>query len=230
MATIFDKILGRIRQQDDSGGGGGSGSYIPMSYKGADDGVAELDSSGYVPESQLRGYVASPLSDSSAPTTATTGKLGQLYVETTTPALYLCYAVDSVTPSYSWRLVPNGGNYMPLQQSITVITASDDDVELMDGGVYSHIPAAATTYTLPAVSDTTKTHEIILNVRFSAATISIAFEDSDSTTIVPLSTPVISAGSVVSYLCRYEPLLEQWAIMPVELGTYTEPEEEEEEP
>lgn len=46
-----------------------------------------------------------PLSDSSAPTTATVGRLGQIFIDTTNADAYMCVAVDSVTPSYTWRKI-----------------------------------------------------------------------------------------------------------------------------
>lgn len=46
-----------------------------------------------------------PLSDSSAPTTATVGRLGQIQIDTTTATAYMCVAVDTVTPSYTWKQI-----------------------------------------------------------------------------------------------------------------------------
>lgn len=42
------------------------------------------------------------------------------------------------------------------------------------------------------------------------------FQDSAGTTLVPLPlNGDIEAGSVVTFLCRYNPLLAQWVIYPV---------------
>lgn len=46
-----------------------------------------------------------PLSDSTAPTTATVGRLGQIYIDTTSATAYMCTAVDDVTPSYTWKAI-----------------------------------------------------------------------------------------------------------------------------
>lgn len=104
-----------------------------------------------------------------------------------------------------------------IQQVISVIPATTTACALSEG-VYSHIPDSAPTYTLPAVADTGHTHEIVLNVRFGGAALSYSFEDSSGNPVAPLSTPTVEDGTVISFLCRHEPLLEQWAIMPVSLG------------
>lgn len=46
-----------------------------------------------------------PTTDSSAPTTATVGRLGQIQIDTTTNTAYMCVAVDDVTPSYTWKQI-----------------------------------------------------------------------------------------------------------------------------
>ena len=46
-----------------------------------------------------------PTTDSSAPTTATVGRLGQIFIDTTNADAYMCVAVDSVTPSYTWKKI-----------------------------------------------------------------------------------------------------------------------------
>ena len=104
-----------------------------------------------------------------------------------------------------------------IQQAISVIPNTTTACALSEG-VYSHIPDSAPTYTLPAVADTGRTHEIVLNVRFGGAALSYSFEDSSGNAVAPLSTPSVEDGTVISFLCRHEPLLEQWVIMPVSLG------------
>lgn len=103
------------------------------------------------------------------------------------------------------------------QQGISVIPNTTTACALSEC-VYSHIPDSAPTYTLPAVADTGRTHEIVLNVRFGGTALSYSFEDTSGNAIAPLSTPAVEDGTVISFLCRHEPLLEQWAIMPVSLG------------
>lgn len=46
-----------------------------------------------------------PLSDSSTPTSATVGRLGQVFIDTTNADAYMCVSVDSVTPSYIWKKI-----------------------------------------------------------------------------------------------------------------------------
>jgi len=85
------------------------------------------------------------------------------------------------------------------------------------------------TYTDTALTQGEKTitvaeinvHEIVLEVRFSSAVTTYSFEDSASNTITPLSTPTISDGTVIDFLCRWSPLLGKWTVMPVPVGTYS---------
>lgn len=46
-----------------------------------------------------------PTTGSSAPTTATVGRLGQIQIDTTTNTAYMCVAVDDVTPAYTWKQI-----------------------------------------------------------------------------------------------------------------------------
>lgn len=55
-------------------------------------------------DAATKGYV-DPTTDSSAPTTATVGRLGQIFIDTTNADAYMCVAVDSVTPSYTWKKI-----------------------------------------------------------------------------------------------------------------------------
>lgn len=55
-------------------------------------------------DAATKGYV-DPTTDSSAPTTATVGRLGQIQIDTTTATAYMCVAVDTVTPSYTWKQI-----------------------------------------------------------------------------------------------------------------------------
>lgn len=55
-------------------------------------------------DAATKGYV-DPTTDSSAPTTATVGRLGQIQIDTTNADAYMCVAVDSVTPSYTWKKI-----------------------------------------------------------------------------------------------------------------------------
>ena len=93
---------------------------------------------------------------------------------------------------------------------ITTIPSATSSYTLSDG-VFQHTPSSAPTYTLPAVTDATKTHTVILCVSF-ASVVTISFEDSVGATIVPLDTLTIAANDVVEYLCRYDPLQSKWVI------------------
>ena len=46
-----------------------------------------------------------PDSSSGAPTTATVGILGKIYIDTATNNAYMCTAVDDVTQSYTWKQI-----------------------------------------------------------------------------------------------------------------------------
>ena len=108
----------------------------------------------------------------------------------------------------------NGG----ISQNATVIPAATTAYTLAEG-VQSHTPEAASVYTLPTVTDATRTHECILTIKFSASVLTYEFQDSEGTTLVPLPlNGDIESGSVVTFYCRYESLLSQWVIMPVMVG------------
>lgn len=95
-------------------------------------------------------------------------------------------------------------------QPITTIPAATSAYTLSDG-VFEHVPNAATTYTLPNVTDTTSTHWASVTVSFANA-LSVAFENASGTTLVPLDTITVSANDIVEYLCRYDALQSKWVI------------------
>lgn len=55
-------------------------------------------------DAATKGYV-DPSTDSSAPTTATVGRLGQIQIDTTNNDAYMCVAADDVTPAYTWKKI-----------------------------------------------------------------------------------------------------------------------------
>lgn len=55
-------------------------------------------------DAATKGYV-DPTTDSSAPTTATVGRLGQIQIDSTTATAYMCVEADDVTPSYTWKQI-----------------------------------------------------------------------------------------------------------------------------
>lgn len=65
-----------------------STTYIPASKKGAANGVAELDSAGKVPSSQLPSYVDDVLEYSGKSNFPSTGETGKIYVDTSTNLTY----------------------------------------------------------------------------------------------------------------------------------------------
>jgi hypothetical protein len=46
-----------------------------------------------------------PTTDSSAPTTSTAGRLGEIRIDTTTNTAYMCVLSDSTTPAYEWKQI-----------------------------------------------------------------------------------------------------------------------------
>ena len=65
-----------------------SSAYLASSLKGANSGVAELDSSGKVPTSQLPSYVDDVLEYTSKSSFPATGETGKIYVDTGTNLTY----------------------------------------------------------------------------------------------------------------------------------------------
>jgi hypothetical protein len=86
-------------------------------------------------------------------------------------------------------------------------------------GRFAHSPSLASVYVLPAVADGSITNDITLSIKFSSTVLTYEFQDSAGNTLVPLPlNGDIEAGSVVTFLCSYEPLLSSWTVMPVVLG------------
>ena len=55
-------------------------------------------------DAATKGYV-DPSTDSTAPTSATVGRLGEIFIDTINADAYMCVAVDTVTPSYTWKQI-----------------------------------------------------------------------------------------------------------------------------
>lgn len=64
----------------------------------------------YTDDTALSTVVADKLTGTSAPTTSTVGYVGQQYTDTTNNNQYVCTAVDTVTPEYTWVQVNGGGS------------------------------------------------------------------------------------------------------------------------
>ena len=193
--------------------------HIPMSYKGAANGVAELDGNGLVPSSEL------PVAGNTLGAVKV-GASGGLSV----PAnAYLrlnaaqAYAIDPRVDNNNGygAIVPSNLDYAvrSVLPNVTVIPAATSEYSLLDSSattnshswVYEHAPEAAPTYTLPDVTNESVLHTIILTVDFTSVQ-TCSFEDSEGTIIAPLDSLDITAGDVVEYLCRYDNLQEKWVI------------------
>ena len=106
---------------------------------------------------------------------------------------------------------------------ITAIPAATSQYTLSYGR-FSHVPELASVYVLPAVADGIIANDIVLMVEFSSTVLTYEFQDSAGNTLVPLPlNGDIEAGSVVTFLCRYNPLLSQWVIYPVMDGKEVTP-------
>ena len=81
---------------------------IPTSAKGAVNGVAELDSNGLIPTSQLPSYVDDVLEYSSMSSFPSTGETGKIYVDTSTNL------------TYRW----SGSTYVEISPSLALGTTS----------------------------------------------------------------------------------------------------------
>lgn len=135
--------------------------------------------------------------------------------------------VDDRT-SDSKVIVPSNLEYAvrSVAPNVTVIPAATTSYQLRDSTssanyrsyTYRHEPSSTPTYVLPAVSDVTVVHEIVLSVKFSSGALSCSFVDASNNEVTPLSSPTIAAGDVVLFLCRYEPLLSSWLVMPIPAG------------
>lgn len=69
--------------------------------------------------SHTHAYAPSPIISSSAPTTSTTGVLGQLYIETATPTVYYCSAIAG--SDYTWNELSGGSSYtLPMATESTL--------------------------------------------------------------------------------------------------------------
>lgn len=193
--------------------------YIPTAEKGAANGVAGLDGSGNIPSGQL------PIATANKAGCVIPGGFnilansnGALYVDTISytniDRRASFFALSNNRVDYAVRSVlPN----------ITTIPAATSAYSLLDATAttnnhswhYVHEPAAAPTYTLPAVTDTTVVHTIDLKVKFSASVLTYSFLDSAGNAVTPLPmTGTIADGSVVEFRCIWEALVNQWVIEP----------------
>ena len=130
-----------------------------------------------------------------------------------------------------WPIVPANLNYAvrSVLPNITEIPAATTSYALLDATAttnnhswqYQHAPSAASTYTLPAVTDTAVAHYIRLTIDFTSVQ-TYAFEDSQGTAIAPLFTPTIAAGDVYEFDCEYSVAKAQWLIWPHKQGAVSD--------
>lgn len=209
--------------------------YIPASEKGAANGVAGLDGNGLVPRTQLP-YLEWNTSGQDA---AGAVKLNHV---TASGGLSIINGFLVVRPAGNNEInLRSTTNKMPIVVSnldyavrsvlpnVTVIPAATTEYSLVDASAttnnhswqYFHAPAEASTYTLPAVTDTTVAHRIKLTLDFTTVQ-TYAFEDSEGTAIVPLFTPTIAAGDVYEFDCEYSSVKAQWLVWPHKQGAVSD--------
>ena len=226
-----------------------SDDYVMQSQVGVANGVAGLNESGLVSNSYLylagssNGGIIGRISDSRG-------------LHTQSNWTYIVKASDSnidARINESQPIVPSNLNYavtaaLTDEKHITLTSAQQDTAQsvifgsgirqlvtiippetteyTLQEGVQTHVPDAPVTYTLPAITDATRTHECVLTVSF-ANTQTIAFEDSEGNPIVPQDTMYLLPDDTVQYLCWYESLQGKWIIDATPLNAIT-PEQEEE--
>lgn len=83
VAKLYGNVNGTIVDFSDL-----SATYIPVTQKGANNGVASLDATGKVPSAQLPSYVDDVLEFDSRASFPQTGEEGKIYVDTTTNKTY----------------------------------------------------------------------------------------------------------------------------------------------
>ena len=100
-----------------------------------------------------------------------------------------------------------------------ITLAGSTTYALEDSKIYNTVLVADTTFTLPAIEDLSILHEIILTVKFDGNPWYATFRDSSNNEISTMDggNNYWSAGDVVQYLCRYEPFLLKWVVMPMKL-------------
>lgn len=100
------------------------------------------------------------------------------------------------------------------ENAVTTIPAATTAYTLSEGA-FGHAPTSAPTYTLPAVTDATRTHSILLDVDFTTVQ-SIAFQDSSGNAVALQKNISITAGDQWRFICTYT--YGSWRIFPVPLN------------
>lgn len=113
------------------------------------------------------------------------------------------YAVRSVLPLIT-AIPASTSSYTLLAQDATTNNHSN---------IYAHSPEAAPTYTLPAVTATTVSHVIFLEVDMTN-TASVVFQDSGGTAITPsLAGGTPAVGDVWQFMCEYSTVQSKWLVL-----------------
>lgn len=187
-------------------------------YDGYATGKADLVG-GKVPEEQLQSLTSSKkgIARVNSSYGITVGSNALLMTQKASTALINAHS-DHYAP-----IVPDNLFYAvrSVSPNITTIPADAASVDLYDASatnnnhsyIYRHTPETAPTYKLPAVTDSTVSHQIDLTVTFSSTALSAVFQDAEGTAITPKSTPTIQTGTVIDYLCEY--IAGEWVVMPL---------------
>lgn len=218
--------------------------YIPTAEKGVADGVATLDENSKVPSGQLpiatsstigavkilNAYGIAIRADGTLQTYSANSSLIATRQNQSCPITpnNLNTAVTAaltdknhITLTAAQQATARG--VLGISSAITTIPAATSAYSLLDATAttnnhswhYVHEPAAAPTYTLPAVTDATVVHQIDLKVKFSSSVLTYSFLDSAGNAVTPLPmTGTIADGSEVEFRCTWETLINQWVIEP----------------
>lgn len=199
--------------------------FIPTAEKGVANGVAELDGEAKVNRDVL------PLCNSTSVGAVRSGSGATQYgINIVDGYVRIVRATESNIDDKAGiykPIVPTSLDYAvrSVLPNVTTIPAATAAYSLLDASAttnnhsftYTHVPAEASVYTLPAVTNTAVSHLILLYVDFTN-TQSISFEDSNNQTISPSFTPTISAGDVYCFKCEYSILKNAWQIIPCKQG------------
>ena len=148
--------------------------------------------------------------------------------ETFTPSSHTHTKSDITDLSLAWADITgkpetftpsaHGHQSTDITQSVTTLAESATSPELADGGMYAHTPSSAPIYTLPAIpqAEESEAHEIVVDVKFSANALSVAFEDASRNTVPITPDFEPAANDVYRFLCAWT-TLSGWAIKAVPL-------------
>ena len=97
------------------------------------------------------------------------------------------------------------------------ILSGDNEYSLQDSKFYRSVIVEDTTFSLPAIEDENTLHEINLTIKLSGIYY-LTFEDANGENVETMDVNAWDTGDVVNYVCRYEPFLSKWCIVPVQLN------------